>query len=131
MPDIVLTTLNAKYAHASFGLRYLMANLGELRERAEILEFEISQKLLDVVEAVLAREPKIVGVGVYIWNAEQALRVDDRVHARKEIAASNGECDLVEAKVAVLRHTHARDRWCRGRRRRWWRRRGSSDRRFR
>ena len=28
MPDIVLATLNAKYIHASFGLRYLMANLG-------------------------------------------------------------------------------------------------------
>ena len=33
MPDIVVTTLNAKYAHAAFGLRYLMANLGPLRER--------------------------------------------------------------------------------------------------
>lgn len=75
MPDIILTTLNAKYAHASFGLRYLMANLGPLRERAEILEFEISHRPLDVVEAVLAREPKIVGIGVYIWNAEQVLRV--------------------------------------------------------
>jgi len=52
-----------------------MANLGPLRERAAILEFEISQKPLDVVEAVLARDPKIVGIGVYIWNAEQALRV--------------------------------------------------------
>ena len=33
MPDIVLTTLNAKYIHASFGLRYLMANLGDLQGR--------------------------------------------------------------------------------------------------
>jgi len=28
MPDILLTTLNAKYIHAAFGLRYLLANLG-------------------------------------------------------------------------------------------------------
>jgi hypothetical protein len=28
MPDIVLTTLNAKFIHAAFGLRYLFANLG-------------------------------------------------------------------------------------------------------
>ena len=75
MPDIVLTTLNAKYAHASFGLRYLMANLGPLRERAVILEFEISHKPLDVVEAILGQGPKVVGLGVYIWNAEVALRV--------------------------------------------------------
>ena len=31
MPAIVLTTLNAKYSHAAFGLRYLLANLGPLR----------------------------------------------------------------------------------------------------
>ena len=30
---IVLATLNAKYAHAAFGLRYLLANMGELREQ--------------------------------------------------------------------------------------------------
>jgi radical SAM superfamily enzyme YgiQ (UPF0313 family) len=75
MPDIVLTTLNAKYAHAAFGLRYLLANLGELRERAAIVEFDISQRPIDVVEAILARDPVIVGVGVYIWNVEQATRV--------------------------------------------------------
>jgi len=73
--DIVLTTLNAKYAHASFGLRYLLANLGPLASRARLLEFDISQRPLDIVEAILSRDPKIVGVGVYIWNAEQSLRV--------------------------------------------------------
>ncbi len=75
MPDIVLTTLNAKYAHAAFGLRYLMANLGPLRERAAILEFDIAVRSTDALEAILAREPRIVGVGVYIWNAEQSLRL--------------------------------------------------------
>ena len=34
MADIVLTTLNAKYIHAAFGLRYLLANLGPLRAAA-------------------------------------------------------------------------------------------------
>ena len=76
MPDIVLTTLNARYAHASFGLRYLMANLPQdLRARAEMVEFDISQRPVDVVEAILSRSPRIVGVGVYIWNAAEALRV--------------------------------------------------------
>lgn len=75
MPDIVLTTLNARYAHAAFGLRYLMANLGELRPRARILEFEVSQKPTDVVEAILAEKPRIVGLGVYIWNAAVAGQV--------------------------------------------------------
>src|ERR1044072_1021408 len=75
MPDIVLTTLNAKYIHAAFGLRYLMANLGELRDRACILEFDINQRANDIVEAILARNPRIVGIGVYIWNATLSREV--------------------------------------------------------
>jgi radical SAM superfamily enzyme YgiQ (UPF0313 family) len=75
MADIILTTLNAKYAHCAFGLRYLMANLGEMQVRARILEFDINQRPVDVVEAILRHEPKIVGIGVYIWNATQSLQV--------------------------------------------------------
>ena len=75
MPDIVLTTLNARYVHASFGLRYLRANLGDLRERSVILEFEAAQRTVDVLEQILERSPRIVGVGVYIWNAPQSLQL--------------------------------------------------------
>ena len=75
VPDIVLTTLNARYAHASFGLRYLMANLGSLRDRARILEFDISSRPTDVLEVILSQEPTVVGIGVYIWNAEQSVRL--------------------------------------------------------
>ena len=76
MPDIVLTTLNARYAHASSALRYLMANLSVgLRDRAAMLEFDITQRPVDVLEAILAQDPKIVGVGVYIWNAEESARL--------------------------------------------------------
>ena len=63
MPDVVLTTLNARYAHASFGLRYLMANLPPaVRRRAEMLEFDISQRAVNVLEAILARSPRIVSI---------------------------------------------------------------------
>ncbi|HEX3987921.1 MAG TPA: cobalamin B12-binding domain-containing protein, partial [Verrucomicrobiae bacterium] len=81
--NIVLATLNAKYIHASFGLRYLLANLGPLRAKACILEFDILQRPLDVVEAILARQPKIVGLGVYIWNVAETTEV---VAALKRIA---------------------------------------------
>jgi len=84
--DIVLTTLNARYAHAAFGLRYLLANLGPLRERACIIEFDITQRPVDALEVILAQSPKIVGVGVYIWNAEQSLRlVADLKRVRPEV----------------------------------------------
>ena len=75
MPDIVLTTLNAKYIHASFGLRYLMANLGPLQSRARILEFDINQRATDILEIILQQNPRIVGIGVYIWNAAQSLEL--------------------------------------------------------
>jgi radical SAM superfamily enzyme YgiQ (UPF0313 family) len=75
MPDIVLTTLNAKYIHCAFGLRYLLANLGSLRPRACLIEFDINQRPTDVAEILLARNPKIIGFGVYIWNVAQTTEV--------------------------------------------------------
>ena len=75
MPDIVLTTLNAKYPHCAFGLRYLMANLGDLQPRARLLEFDIHQRITDIAERILAERPRIVGLGVYIWNVTPATQL--------------------------------------------------------
>lgn len=75
MAEILLATLNAKWLHASFGLRCLRANLGTLRERSAILEFEISQRPGDIAEAILAANARVVGLGVYVWNATQTLAV--------------------------------------------------------
>ena len=73
--DLILTTLNARYTHASLGLRCLRANLGALRDRSAIHEFTISQRPVDIVEALLAEAPKVIGLGVYIWNAVESLAV--------------------------------------------------------
>ena len=75
MPAILLTTLNARYAHASLGLRYLLANLGDLRSQAVLREFVIGSRTEDLVEAILAERPRIVGLGVYIWNVEECSRL--------------------------------------------------------
>src|SRR5215471_4412106 len=75
MPDIVLSTLNAKFIHAAFGLRYLYANLGELQSRAVIAEFDINQRPLDIAEKLIAQNPKILGLGVYIWNVAETTEV--------------------------------------------------------
>jgi len=69
MKDIVLTTFNARYAHTSIALRYLFANLEELQDKTCILEFVINTAVADAVEQILQYSPKIVGIGVYIWNA--------------------------------------------------------------
>ena len=68
MTDIILTTLNSKYIHSAFGLRYLYANLGELQARTLIDEFTIHERPLDIVEKLLEHQAKIIGFSVYIWN---------------------------------------------------------------
>jgi radical SAM superfamily enzyme YgiQ (UPF0313 family) len=75
MAEIVLATLNAKYIHAAFGLRYLLANLGGLRDQAALLEFDINQRPIEIVEQILAANPKIIGLGVYIWNVAPTTEV--------------------------------------------------------
>lgn len=86
MTDIVLTTLNAGYAHSAFGLRYLMANLGELAPRAKLLEFDTAVRIAEIAEAVLSLRPRIVGLGVYVWNAaECALLAAELKKLRPEL----------------------------------------------
>ena len=77
---IVLATLNAKYIHASLGLRYLLANMdvhgGEgLKSQTQLREFVIAQPPLLIVEQLLALHPKIIGLGVYIWNVVETTQV--------------------------------------------------------
>jgi hypothetical protein len=69
MPEILLATINARYHHASFGLRCLLANLGDLRPRAAMIEFEAKQNPGDIAERILAENPRVVGLGIYVWNA--------------------------------------------------------------
>ena len=69
MKNIILTTLNARYSHTSLALRYLFANLKELKQEAEILEFVINSSNQTIAEQILEKNPKIVEIAVYIWNA--------------------------------------------------------------
>jgi hypothetical protein len=81
MPDIVLTTLNARYTHASLGLRYLYANLGEWQAGARIMEFTIAMRPLDIAEQLLAVKPRIIGLGVYIWNISETTALVELLKA--------------------------------------------------
>jgi radical SAM superfamily enzyme YgiQ (UPF0313 family) len=73
--SIVLATINARYIHAAVGLRYLMANLGDLQGVSRILEFEIKQRALDIAGEILETGAGIVGLGVYIWNVALTTEV--------------------------------------------------------
>jgi radical SAM superfamily enzyme YgiQ (UPF0313 family) len=81
--DIVLATLNARWSHCAFGLRCLRAALGSLRERSIIVEGTNSDRPADFVEKLLAHQPRIIGLSVYIWNATEMLAV---VRILKQVA---------------------------------------------
>src|SRR6185312_8901031 len=72
---ILLATLNARYAHASLGLRYLFANMGDLQQHTRMMEFVIGARAADIAEKLLAHSPRIIGLGVYIWNIEETTKL--------------------------------------------------------
>ena len=85
-PDIILSTLNAKYIHSALGLRYLLANMArhggdDLRARTVLREFTLARPPQEIAEALLTElgeataTPQIVGFGVYIWNVTATTAV--------------------------------------------------------
>lgn len=77
---IVLATLNAKYIHASLGLRCLLANMDRhggagLRAQTQLREFVIGQPPTRIVEELLALQPEVIGLGIYIWNVVETTQV--------------------------------------------------------
>ncbi|MEE9445647.1 MAG: DUF4080 domain-containing protein [Cocleimonas sp.] len=81
--NIILSTLNSRYIHCAFGLRYLYANLGELQKQAQIVEFTIHERPIDILEKLLLCKPKIIGLSVYIWNVSEITQL---VQLIKQIA---------------------------------------------
>jgi radical SAM superfamily enzyme YgiQ (UPF0313 family) len=49
--------------------------MGELQAATEIVEYTTAQKTLDLAENILSRNPKILGLGVYIWNTRETLEL--------------------------------------------------------
>lgn len=83
MKKIILSTLNSRYTHTSIALRYLYANLKELQEDAKIMEFSINDAVQTIAQKILADNPTIIGIGVYIWNASQ---VHELIHVIKKVS---------------------------------------------
>ena len=72
---ILVAAINARHSHASLGARCLLANLGELRAQADLAEFTIQQSAAEIADAIAARAPKILGLGVYVWNAARVAEL--------------------------------------------------------
>jgi hypothetical protein len=89
-PAIVLCTLNAKYIHASLGLRYLLANMGDLKALTVLREFTISRQPQEMADELLSTlgeavpgAVQIIGLGVYIWNVTQTCELVRRLKAAR------------------------------------------------
>lgn len=78
---IILATINARYSHTSFGLRYLKANLNEFESQAEILEYSQDAAITDIAEEIINKKPEILGLGCYIWNIESIVKVCEIIRA--------------------------------------------------
>jgi hypothetical protein len=86
-PAIVLCTLNAKFIHASLGLRYLLANMArhgsaDLAKRTALTEFTLTRPTQNMVNELLSQlgpelphQAQIIGFGVYIWNVIQTTEL--------------------------------------------------------
>lgn len=106
--DILLCTLNSTYQHAAFGLRYLLANMQELKGHTDILEWTIKENPRVIVEKILLHQPKIVGFGVYIWNTDEILQV---ITILKKIAPKI-IIVLGGSEVSYETETQEHTKWC-------------------
>ena len=49
--------------------------MSELKTETALLEFTLEQRAIDIAEQLLAQEPRIIGISVYIWNVEQCTQL--------------------------------------------------------
>lgn len=78
----ILTTLNAKYIHTSLALRWLyVAN----KDRFDISfrEYVIKEDVGRIADELLASDPNVIGISVYIWNVEKSERLISILKERK------------------------------------------------
>ena len=90
---IVLATLNARYIHASLGLRYLLANMQRhggqaVADCAVLREFTIQTPPAEIAAALISDcgpaesgDVHVIGLGIYIWNVNQSLAVVQALRA--------------------------------------------------
>ncbi len=69
--DVVLATYNARFTHASLGLRWLLANLHPDPPSTTVLEFYMRVPVARAAARILEYQPRVLALGVYIWNTQK------------------------------------------------------------
>ncbi len=95
MSDILFIACNARFSHVAFALKTLRANLpAALHDRSEILEFTIQNDPTEAAYDILARNPKIIGISVYLWSiafARQLVEILKRTNPEITILVGGPE----------------------------------------
>ena len=73
--DLVLAAYNGRYTHTSLGVRWLLANLGDDPPATAWHEFDLRVPAADAAHQILAHRPRLVALGVYIWNAQRITQL--------------------------------------------------------
>jgi len=107
---ILLTTLHAKYSHASLALPYLAACSRDLPGvEIVIREWTVHEPREHLLRRIIAEQARVIAFSCYIWNIESTLRLvaDIRKVAADTVIilggpeASFGIFDLMHANHAV------------------------------
>ncbi|MBW4054224.1 MAG: DUF4080 domain-containing protein [Proteobacteria bacterium] len=73
---ILLTTLHAKYSHASLALPCLAAYCQDISHTEIIIrEWTVNEPREHLLKLVMAEQADLVAFSCYIWNIEQTLRI--------------------------------------------------------
>lgn len=73
---ILLTTLHAKYSHASLALPCLAAYCRDLADAdITIREWTVNEPREHILRLIMAEQADLVAFSCYIWNIEQTLRI--------------------------------------------------------
>lgn len=73
---ILLTTLHAKYSHASLALPCLAAYCQDISDAdIAIREWTVNEPREHILRLIMAEQTDLVAFSCYIWNIEQTLRI--------------------------------------------------------
>jgi len=74
--NILLTTLHAKYSHASLALPSLAASVQAVSGvSCSILELTINEPHGELLRRIVSQNADLIGFSCYIWNIDQTLRL--------------------------------------------------------
>ena len=68
MNKVILLALNARYVHSNLALMYIEKYIAPACDGVHVLERGINEKNDSILAAIVAAQPRVIAISVYIWN---------------------------------------------------------------